>query len=416
MKKFLSLLGIVLILATLLVTFSSCGVEYYVPADNTEVEQTVTTQNFPMTELTKRMIYDSAMTALREGRQTGDWLAAYNYFLQIPDYADVPEYLARFYYQTGSTMIYDVTDTSEDPSGKQHSTHTTKYNNYGYITSSTIEVHQDGLYGGAIRVNSLKTDAVYNRPVEVMYPNNYPSIYKPNLSPYTLEHQYVTLTKEVNGQLVPVDTSLIAKTTISMLLSNFEIRYTYNENRSLNKMNVVWKESQNLYNSEYEYRYEYDENGRLSQIKLANVTQAEGIDSTECLYADYKYNDAGQLISVTYPIGIIDILQNTLFWIDTSKGQTLYNWTAPVWDEANACSITYEYNDLGLLAKETLNYENSDDKDEVTTYDAYDENGNVTQKTVTFNTLVTVGEETQIESKSFRFIYDVIILYYDPLA
>ncbi|MBQ3000108.1 MAG: hypothetical protein IJD64_06585, partial [Clostridia bacterium] len=150
MKKLLSLLGIILILSTLLITFASCGVEYYVPADNVEDEQEEsTTITSSKTEKEKSSIYASAMTSLR----ARDWSAAYNYFLQIPDYENVAEYLAAFSYQAQTLVIRDITEDL-DGEGTMLYNITTKISEYGYSHNQILADYPNSANG---KVPEIKT-------------------------------------------------------------------------------------------------------------------------------------------------------------------------------------------------------------------------------------------------------------------
>ncbi len=397
MKKLLSLLVAILILAGTLTMFASCGVEYYVPADNVEdTDQSGTTVNSPLTEKEKSSIYESAMLALREARETGEWEAAYNNFLRIKDYENVSEYLERFYYQTGITLISEITDGSKT----QFTTQTNTYTNYGYLKSIEFKDHINGTEP-LIAVNSFPEDKIpYDRLTRVQYPDKLPTIYG-STAKYTLLYSYVS------------DTSSLVKTlTFSEIqgLDNIVIDYTYNENKSIQTQHITFRVSSSsvIKPNEYEFRYEYNENGTLSQIKFANVTDLSEVDSTERIYANYEYNAAGQLTSITYPGGIIDVPQSAILWIGAGNGQTAGTWSSenqiPTWNEENVCVITFEYNAQGHVTKEVLNYTNSDDKDETTTYDLYNENGNLMQKTV------------YLAEKTYLFEYNTFTLYYDPLA
>ena len=404
MKKLLSLLGIVLILSTLMITFASCGVEYYVPADNVEdEEQEQTNKNFPKTEKEKNSLYISAMNSLK----ARDWSAAYNYFKQIPDYENVPEYLAGFSYQARTLVIRDITD---DPNGEGTNLYniTTSISDYGYFHGEKLTDYVI-LAGGTkptetntsvqkIRVPAPTTqnpanmaDEIHGRPASTQYQKHV--FFGRTIQGYKVEYTY-------EG-----DSSRIKTESIIQLHSqNFVKTYTYNADKSIQKINITWARTIQW---NYEFQYVY-EDGKLMQIKFVDLSQ--GHDSTPRDYANYTYNAKGQLTSVTYPGGSLDPIEDMKVWSAPS-----YEWNSPVWNEENAYTITYTYNKDGLLATEVLDYKNSNDYDQSITYDEYNENGVLVQKTVTMMIPTTTdGEELQL--KTFRYRYTQIKLCYDPLS
>jgi len=301
MKKLLSLLVAILILAGTLTMFASCGVEYYVPADNVEdTDQSGTTYTSPLTEKEKRSIYDSAMLALREARETGEWDAAYNNFVRIKDYENVSEYLARFYYQTGITLISEITGGVKT----QFSTQTNQYNNYGYLKSIEFKAHTL-TSNPLIPVNAFPEDKIYlDRLTRIQYPDKLPTIHG-STAKYTLLYSYISNTS-----------SLVKTLTYSEIqgLDDIVIDYTYNENKSLKTEHITFRISSSpiIKSNEYEFRYEYNENGTLSQIKFANVTDLPETDSTERIYANYEYMELCAKNSDLFVAG--DIISNLNYY------------------------------------------------------------------------------------------------------
>lgn len=416
MKKLLSLLGIVLILSTLLVTFASCGVEYYVPADNVEEqEEVIVIPNYPMTEKEKNSAYESAIRALA----AEDWITAYNYFLQISDYRDVPSYLARFSYKANTTTINDVTD---DPEGVKVFQIETKFTNYGYFNQETL-FHIPSSTASSKKYAT--TSKVLQVPEDPTDPNNKKTKedeHKRPLSISTSEHP--TLFGTVPGYTTEFvydfkeddpkyESSLVVTERISNLRSQqFEINYKYNENKVLQQTNITWTNEGTPY--DYEFVYIYDAAGKLTKVTFVN-NKVEGM--VACDYAIYTYNAAGQLTSVTYPGGPIDPVDT----LSLSKTNKPADWIIPTWNAENAYTVTYEYNELGQLSKEVLNYANSDDKDQTITYDIYNEDGVLLQKTLTMKVKEAVtneaGESEEVlTTKVYRYSVVEFSLYYDPLA
>lgn len=403
MKKLLSLLGIVLILSTLLITFASCGVEYYVPADNVEEEQEdTTTKSFPKTEKEKRSIYDSAMSFLA----ANDWISAYNYFLQIPDYEDVPEYLAGFSYQAQTLVIRDITEDLKGEGTQLYNISTT-ISDYGYFHGETLT---DYSVSGTITTKKTTVDQIkvpdpsddtkkinekHGRPEKVSYPEY--TFFGQTIYGYTVNYVYAN----ENSSQVKTE-----KIYFSVYPQALEIHYTYNENKSIQKINITWPRDLIPYN--YEFQYVYN-NGKLTQIKFVDLSQ--GADPTPVEYANYTYNAKGQLTSITYPGGSVDPIESLKTYTGNKN-----EWTAPVWDEENAYTITYTYNAKGQRATEILNYKNSDDKDQTTVYEKYNSNGILEQKTVTMKVKVTVDEVEELQLKTYRYNYTQIKLCYDPLS
>ena len=372
MKKLLSLFAIILILATL----ASCSVNYYVPSDNVEDDSQDSADdavvNLSMTEKEKRSIYDSAMTSLR----AKDWAAAYNYFTQIPDYEDVADYLVRFSFKAETTMILDITEDSEGTKIFQYDTSMT---DYGYLTGEILYDYRLGSPKDYKTNINDKTDTSSNR-IKRMTVAKQPSIFG-DVAGYSLDYTYVN------------DASSIVASEVKNLSGTaFTKNYTYNADMSIQKINITWTRNTIPYN--YEFRYVYSA-GKLTSIKFVDLTP--NADATVRDYAVYSYNAAGQLTSVSYPGGSIDPAYHYSVFTGTPNA-----WVAPNWDEANAYTVTYEYNALGQLAKEVLNYANSDDKDQTITYDLYNEDGVVVEKTLSYG------------GKLYRYSYEKIKLYYDP--
>ena len=340
-------------------------------------------------------IYRLALKYLR----TGYYESAYKQLSLIPEYKDASMYLARLHYKAQTLVIRDITD---DPTGDGTLTYSidTNLSELGFLHGEIVYDYTSITQQYCTLVQQIKDNAdptkneKYGRPSLVQISRH--PFFGIMTGGYQVKYDYVT------------DRSSRVKTEtfIGLKSQDFDKNYTYNEDKTIQKINVTW--TRNMIPCNYEFQYVYA-NGKLMQIKFADLSQ--GADPTPVEYANYSYNAKGQLTSITYPGGSVDPIEDLKLWTGTSN-----QWVAPVWNEENAYTITYTYNAKGQLATEVLNYKNSDNKDQSITYDEYNENDVLVQKTVTKTVPVTVDGVTELQLKTYRYTYTKIKFFYNRLG
>ncbi len=343
-----------------------------------ELNQSTASKQTQSREKTQEEIYRLALRYLR----TGYYQSAYAQLSLIPNYKDSSMYLSRLVCHARSVSIRDITDPSdlENYEKKLYQIETT-FTTYGYLAGELLYDYQPiTLKVYPTNVND-KTDEKTNR-VKRMTVARHPSVFG-EVAGYSLDYTYVN-----------DESSIIASEVKNISGTSFTTNYVYNPDKSIQKINISWTRSTIPYN--YEFRYVYSA-GKLTSIKFVDLTP--NADATVRDYAVYSYNAAGQLTSVSYPGGLLDPAYD--YSLFTGNPST---WVAPNWNEANAYTVTYEYNALGQLAKEVLNYANSDDKDQTITYTLYNKDGFLLEKTLAYG------------GKVYRFSYSNLTYFYNLLA
>ncbi|MBO5937896.1 MAG: hypothetical protein J6Q82_00150 [Clostridia bacterium] len=330
MKKIHSMLAILLILTSLLSVLVSCKQDV-TPVE--EEEETTTevvsdgNKSYPLTEKDKENIYKNAMQYLSKGSAD----LAYDEFLKIPDYKNVPEYLARFTYHY--TNAYEYSPDKVDHLNKfgysytkygqplkftqrGEKSHDTQYvydessrfltmltdnpyvHHYYYDEVTGLRTNSTTQHGTQLTTTTYHYDDPSNPTRLTSYEDVVTSSSAPNvvISTATIEYTYNAqgnITKETKTETVPnTDPALAPTVTV------IESIYTYNTDGTLARFDgydILGK---------YSIVYEY-ENGLLMKETLTHEAEAPTITKenyasfTNFVYSrtsEYSYNEKGLLI------------------------------------------------------------------------------------------------------------------------
>lgn len=383
MKKFHSLLAILLILTCLLSTLVACKNTETPDNDEEEttkpVEDTDDKKTYPMTEKDKENIFATAMAYL----EAKNFDAAYDEFLKIPDYQSegnmsVAEYLERFHHE------YSVVYVSKNDDVNHTFVQNYGYDDFGFQTSSGMIDHtemamkltkSDGTVVTYSTIDTVVNGRLVKRQISTTY-----FFYFYSESGLLLEM------REASGD----DADKYARKITA---------YTYNDDDQLIKeTKTLTEDSSIIYTIDYTY-----ENGLLKK-----ATKTEGGASTDMLY---EYDKAGRLVS--------------------TKG----------WDnDGHPCEVTYEYDANGRISKENVLYKDADGnivpKEELIDVESdkrgvgisaqfiakntaytYDDLGRLTSKVETITYLQPAEEEgadpTEV-TETMTYSYEKYKLYYNP--
>ncbi len=353
MKKFRSMLAIVLILTCLLSLLVACSdkvpdKEDYVtqPADDTDEKKDI-----PLTEKDKENIFRTAMSYLKALNFDG----AYDELIKIPDYVSdnntpVADYLARFHYEYTIGYLYD--NDNIDYTFCDYYT----YDDYGFHTSY-------------IRRNTQEKEQT-QQTLKYAYENGILSektFRDKNKS--LLSHHYIY--DETTGLLLYVNETPSGGTRVDKINT-----LTYDDANRLT--GEVWTDKNGKLLSTVDY--EYNAQGLVAK-RVDTTVESE---STTVVETTYTYNQKGL--------------------VATEKST----------DEIGAYTITYTYNDKGQITKEVLSYTGTTlGSTSIYTYDDLDR---LYTKETTITEMVTDAEtqETAPATRIEKYFYEKYKLFYNP--
>ena len=311
-------------------------------------------------------LYQRACALLEENKLE----EAYAIFLTIKDYADVSEYLSRFFYQYSTKAEY------ENVSGKKlKNVYAVEYNEYGqptyemtfYVQSQSLYTYQywydtnqnlrtytvtteDGAYTTYYRYNdanqpvwrgspegetTLEYDALGNL-IKRIDSYNYVEEFEYNALGQLLETTYIDDKGEVylretytyNDQGQKINLKAVS------LFGEREYSYTYDAKGNLTCMSVVQDNGEN-----YRYEYEYDKHGNLTK----QTEYSAWILGGSSIYA-YEYSEENELIREMHGYG-----DGSVVYERTRTAKTVGNTIKEVWttryehhSDAYSYSQTYE--------------------------------------------------------------------------